>query len=266
MLKRGQNCIQGYRTALVVIQLFRAVCWLIPIALELFLRRILPLTVPWESGLLVGSYLLNRILLAPANTGYYACCRRLASITNAIAATSEIEDLREEMTAPTLLACFFLDYRHPIKSVKWQLRYDAFRFVGFVTFTFPAIVFVAVGARGESPLLQAVCLGGAILCGVVGVFLYYLLLLRLRPMLYRRPQYGSFYGQMHKALQLSRKRLSELLCIRVKYIAFTPLLSLPFLCFRAAMLTQEASLLSKPQKHAVKRKKRVFHTRVLRDA
>ncbi len=266
MLKRGRECIKGHRAELVIIQLFLAVCWLIPIAAELILRRFLPSEMLWQNVLLVGSFVLNRLLLAPAHTGYYACCRRLAVVTNPIAVTSEIEDLREELTAPTLLACFFLDYRHPIKSLKWQLRYDAFRFVLFSVLLFPALLFLAVGALEESSLLQAVCVGGSVLFAVFGMFCGWLTMLRFRPMLYRRPQYGSFWGQVYKALQISRGRTVPLLSMAVKYVSFAPVSLLPFVTLRAAVLVEQAVLFATPQRKAKKRRERIFHTRVLRDA
>ncbi len=266
MFKRGRECIKGHRAELVIMQLFIAVCWLIPIAVELLLRRFLPATMLWQHLLLVGSFFLNRLLLAPAHTGYYACCRRLAVVTNPTAVTSEIEDLREELTAPTLLSCFFLDYRHPIKSIKWQLRYDAFRFALFTVCVFPAVLFIAVGAGEETLLLQAVCLGGGILFAVIGAFCAWLIMLRLRPMLYRRPQYGSFLGQLYKALQISRGHTVELLSMSIKYIPFALAFQLPFVGLRAAILVEEAILFAKPQRKVKKRRERIFHTRVLRDA
>ncbi len=266
MLKRGKECVKGHRAELMIMQFFVAVCWLIPIAAELLLRRVLPATVRWQNGLLVGSFLLNRLLLAPAYTGYYACCRRLAVVHSPTAVTCEIEDLREELTAPTLLSCFFLDYRHPLKSLKWQLRYDAFRFVLFSVFLFPAVLFIAVGAKEESALLQAVCCGGSALFALVGAFCAFLIMLRLRPLLYRRPQYGSFWGQVYKSLQLSRGYTAELLYMYVKRFPVTPTFMFPFFGLRAAMLVEEAVLFTMPKRKTKKRRQRIFHTRVLRDA
>ncbi len=266
MLKRGSEYIKGHRAELVIIQFFIVACWLIPIAIELLLRRFLPATVRWQSILLVGSFLLNRMLLAPAHTGYYACCRRLAAVTAPTAMTSEIEDLREELTAPTLLSCFFLDYRHPVKSMKWQLRYDALRFVVFAVFLFPCVFFWAVGAREGTVLLQAVCAGGGLLCGISGAFCACLLLLRLRPMLYRRPQYGSFWAQVAQALRISHGQSTRMLLLRVKVFPFTLLFTLPFSCFRVRLCVEEAVLFAKRPKKVKKRRERIFHTRVLRDA
>lgn len=266
MFKHAKECVKGHRAELVIMQLFMVVCWLIPIALELLLQRFVPLSPQGQTLLLTGSFFLNRLLLAPAKTGYYACCRRLAAVSTPTAVTSEIEDLRDELTAPTLLSCFFLDYRHPLQSVKWQLRYDAFRFIVFSVCLFPALLFIAVGAREETPLLQAVCGGGGILCGVVGVLCMCLLLLRLRPALYRRPQYGSFWKVLYKAMQITRGRLGELLFLYVKAIPFTLIYWCPFVCVRTIVCTQEAILFAKPCKSGKRRKQQLFHTRVLRDA
>lgn len=266
MFKRGRECIKGHRAEFVIMQLFMLTCWLIPIVLETVLQRFVPATLQWQYILLLGSFLLNRVLLAPAHTGYYACCRRLAAVSTPTAVTSEIEDLREELTAPTLLSCFFLDYRHPLQSVKWQLRYDAFRFILFSVMLFPALLFIAVGAREESPLLQALCGGGGILCGMVGLLCVGLLLLRLRPMLYRRPQYVSFWKALHKAAIISRGRLGDMLSLYVKAIPFALLFWCPFVCFRTMLYTEEAVLFAKPPKTVKRKKPQLFHTRVLRDA
>lgn len=266
MLKKGRKYIKGHRAELIIMQLFMVVCWLIPIAAELVLQRFVPATAYWQTFLLLGSFLLNRLLLAPARTGYYACCRRLAAVNGVIAVTSEIEDLREELTAPTLLSCFFLDYRHPLQSVKWQLRYDALRFLLLSVFLFPAFLFIAVGAREETPLLQAVCGGGGVLCGIAGAFCVSLLLLRLRPALYRRPQYGGFWKVLYKAMTITRGQLGQLLLLYVKAIPFAVVFWCPLVCFRTVLLTQEAALFAKPQKTVKRQKQRLFHTRVLRDA
>ncbi|MBP3381976.1 MAG: hypothetical protein J6L00_04930 [Clostridia bacterium] len=266
MLKQGRECVKNHRAELVIIQLFMVVCWLIPIVAELVAQRFVPTTAQWRTVLLLGSFFLNRLLLAPARTGYYACCRRLAVVTVPTAVTSEIEDLRDELTAPTLLSCFFLDYRHPWKSLKWQLRYDLLRFVLFSGFVFPAFLFIAVGAREETLLLQAICGGGGILCGLVGILCAYLVLLRLRPALYRRPQYGGFWKVLHKARHITRGRVGELLFLYVKSIPFALIFWCPFVCFRTALLTQEAMLFAKPPKTVKRRKQQEFHTRVLRDA
>jgi len=267
MLKEGRNAQKGHRMELVIIQLWLCLCWLVPIAAELVVRRLVPATPVWQSVTLFGSFLLNRLLLAPAHTGYYACCRRLASATVGTAATCEIENLREELIAPTLLRCFFLDYRHPVKSLKWQLRWDALRFFTYGVLLFPALFFAAVGADEETALMQAICGAGSILFAVIGLLCGWLLFLRLRPILYYRPQHGSFFKETWQAWGKSRKRLESLTLLSVKRIAFTPAFLCPLLPFRTAFHVEQAALFMKAaSSHTRKRSSGIFHTRVLRDA
>ena len=266
MLKRGRACIQGHRKELLFIQLFMLLCWLIPIAAELFFRRLLPPTILWRTLLLFCSFLLNRVLLAPAHTGYYACCRRLAATGEPTAKTGEIENLRDEMLAPTLPSCFFWDYRHLLKSVKWQLRWDIFRLAVFAVCLFPALLFLAMGAGEEMPLLQAVCLGGGVLCGVVGLFVAFLVLLRVHPVLFLRPQYKPFWQSIGDGFKASKGHHSAVLFLLVKHIPFTVLFWCPFAFFRVFLLTEQAKIFGTAPYIRKPKRLRIFHTRVLRDA
>ncbi len=266
MLKEGREALKGHRMEMLIAELWLCLCWLIPIAAELAVRRFVPATTVWQTATLLGSFLLNRLLLAPAHTGYYACCRRLASAKTQMAVTCEIENLREEMTAPTLLRCFFLDYRHPLQSLKWQLRWDAARFAIYTVMLFPAFLFIAVGAREEAPLMQAVCGAGGVLCGFVGVLVAWLTVCRLRPSLYRRPQYGSFFKQMLTAVSTSRYRTGETVWRYIKVLPLLPFFWCPFFQLRTAFLAEQATLFIVPQTvKPRKRHARIFHTRVLRD-
>ncbi len=265
MLKEGRKALKGHRMELVIIELWLCLCWLVPIAAELTVRRFVPATTLWQTVTLLGSFLLNRLLLAPAHTGYYACCRRLASATAQMAATCEIGDLREEWMAPTLLRCFFLDYRHPIKSLKWQLRWDALRFAIYAVLLFPAFLFIAVGAGEESALLQAVCGAGGLLLGFAGLLAAFLIIGRLRPCLYRRPQYGVFWKQVLAALRTSRYRMGEMALMYVKVLCVPPVLC-PLLSFRTAFYIEQATLFQTPIPVKTKKHRlRIFHTRVLHE-
>lgn len=265
MLKVGRKAIKGHRMELLIMELWICLCWLLPIVIELVVCRVVPSAPVWKTAVLLGGYFLNRLLLAPAHTGYYACCRRLASSASKKAQTCEIEDLREEYLAPTLLRCFFLDYTHPLASLKWQLKWDALRLGSCAVLLFPSFLFIAVGAGEETPLLQAVCGAGGVLFGVAGLLFLWLILCRLRPMLYYRPQYAPFTKQLLFALSKSRKRLGQATLSYVKAMRL-PVVFVPFLSLRAAFFVEQAKLFSAPPIQKTRKQRlRIFHTRVLRE-
>ena len=80
---------------MMCIEACRLLCWLLPIAAELLLRRFLPTGLlaetKWQAALLAAGVIANRFLVAAAHGGYYACCYRLAfRETGDTAATREL--------------------------------------------------------------------------------------------------------------------------------------------------------------------------------
>ena len=132
--------IKGACGQLSVIELWVLLCWMIPIATELLVRRFISLPANGEWWLLLGGYTFNRLLVAPAHVGYAACCRKLASpALENTAATCEIGDLHRVKADAGLLKVFFSAYAHPVHAFKKQLRWDALRAGGYLAAAVPGI-------------------------------------------------------------------------------------------------------------------------------
>ncbi len=270
MLKIGRACLRGYRMEMVVIQLWITLCWLLPVALELLLRRAMPgvlLQRPWcQVVLLVGSFLLNRLLLAPAHCGYYERCHRLALKREGdLAATCELPvefgtDFGGGMRS------FFREYRHPVQALKWQLRWDMLRCLGYFVALFPGLFLVAIGAVDPDAVWQATVGGSGIFLMVAGLMLMWLWLRRLTPVLYRYPQHRPFWKTLADAYRSTRHKTGKLTAAYGWYYLLWPLFCCPVLPLRAAFFVQQASICQRlrvPTKNPIRA--RLFHTRVLNE-
>lgn len=258
MLSVGRKCLKGHRMELYIIELWTLLCWLVPIALELVVRRLIPATVWWHTATLCGSFLLNRLLLSPAHAGYYTCCQRLAAgCRQNIAATCEIADLHTAVPAATLLRGFFREYRHPLQALKRQLRWDAVRLLGYTLAGLPGLLLIAFGGLEQSSLLQALLGGSGLLFGAVGLLLGWILFRRLQAALYCRPSVA------YAGLKQTRRMTGALLR---RYARCLPLLCVPLSLQRFVLHTEIAMLL---KRHPVPARKKahsqIFHTRVLRE-
>lgn len=247
---------------LYIIELWTLLCWLVPIAAELVVRRFVPVTIGWQAATLCGSFICNRFLLSPAHAGHYACYQKLAaSCPSDIAATCEIEDLHTAMPAATLLRCFFREYRHPLQALKRQLGWDATRFLIYVLAGMPGFLLIVLGGVEQSVLLQALLFSSGVLLGAAGVFLAWILLRRLQPALYVRSQAAR--GIFFRAFMQTRRSTGALLWI---YIRSLPLLCCPLSLQRFALHTDVILLLRKhPMPKRRKPSSQLFHTRVLRE-
>lgn len=258
-----QTCIKGVRMQLYIMELWILLCWLIPVALELIVRRFVPSTFRWQVITLVSSFLLNRLLLSPAHVGYYACCQKLAAGRHAnIAVTCEIYDLRTAAPSKTLLRGFFGVYRHPVQALKRQLRWDAMRLSLYTLAGFPGLLLICLGGQEQNTQMQALIGGSGVLLGAVGLLLAWVLLRRLQTALYRDPFMIAVSIWWH-AFKQTRGMTGVLLR---QYVRSIPLLLVPFSLQRFVLHTQIAVSLKKhpPVEHG-KKYSQIFHTRVLRE-
>ncbi len=271
MLKMGRACVHGHRMEVTVIQLWILLCWLIPVALELTLRRwvlseLLSHRVV-QAALLGGSFLLNRLLLAPAHLGYHQRCHQLALQKRADkAATCELPAVTPSGLSDTGMRAFFREYRHPIRAMKWQLRWDALRAGGYFIALIPGLLLLAIGARDTAAVWQATLGGGGFLLMIAGLLLMWWWLRRLTPVLYRRPQDRPFWSAIGDAYRSTRRKTGALIRPFGWYFLLWPLFICPVLPFRAAFYTEQAALCQRwraPVK--VSSRARLFHTRVLNE-
>lgn len=153
-----------------LMQLWICGCWLLPIAAELALRRWVPLLAEWQVAYLYIHYFCNRLLLAPAYSGYYAACRQLAAARAKSASCAYApHNLHTLWTDTTLLQRFFSAYRHPVLALKKQLQWDAVRVLTYAACLFPALVLLAFGGREQNGVGQMLCTVSGILFGLCGV-------------------------------------------------------------------------------------------------
>lgn len=246
--------LKGACGQLSVMELWVLLCWMIPIATELLVRRFVPLPVNGEWWLLLGGYTFNRLLVAPAHIGYAACCRKLASpVLENTAATCEIGDLRRVKAEVGLLKVFFSAYAHPVLAFKKQLRWDTLRAVGYLVAAVPGIFLLIAGGVQPNPI-QAAFAG----CGILLTIALWLLVW----VLFRRLQVSLLLDVGLSAAWRSTRKKTEVLlqC----YTKMLPLLIVPFSLQRFAMHAHMVVLLQKtveaPKK---KRYLQIFHTRVL---
>ena len=267
MLKTGRACLAGHRMEIYLIQLLVSLCWLIPIAAELAVRRFLPpaelLKPAVQVGLLAGSILLNRLLVAPAHCGYHAACYRLAlSGSGSTAATCEIGSLPDGMVNASVLRLFWREYRHPLLRLRRQLRWDAVRLLAYGAAVFPGLLLLAAGGREtEAPGQFFLGVGGLLLC-LVGAFWMYCGLRRLVPAVYLPEKYSTLRGAMVSACRQTRRRKGAVILRAAAMLPVSLLSVCPFVSIRAALDTEYAvfwqGLPSRPDKKAS-----AFHTRTL---
>ncbi len=265
MFKQTEKYLRGHRMEIYIMRLWMIGCRLLPVVTELVIRRFLSFTVGGYTLALLLAFGLNRMLLAPATTGYYACCLRLARKGEKDGNTCPIEDLQTEMQMPTLLKCFLWDYRHPWISFKWLLKWDIFRFIVYFVCCVPGLAIIVFGAKEEGWLQLAFGSGGALLC-LVGLLCAVLIRVRIQPMLFVRPQYDGFLRGMLRAFRQTKGCTGGLLYTRMAWVKYGFLPWIPFFLFRTACYVQQAALYvrSKTLQNASKSSYH-FHTRVLRD-
>jgi hypothetical protein len=186
-------------------------------------RRILPyalLSLPWVQALLLtGSVLCNRLLLAPAYAGYYTVCYRLVSGT----------------CVTPLFGCVWGAYRHPLKAMKWQLKWDAFRVIGCFTCIAPG-TFLWIWGMGQTTYLTQVMLqvsGG--LFAFAGILLFSALLQRLCLFRYQQYRYQGFLFALWDVFRRSKGNTNRLLRCVGWYVRWFPLCLCPF-CLAGPML------------------------------
>ncbi len=261
MLSAGRECLKGHRMQLYIIELWILLCWLVPIATELLARRFLPTTIWWQGITLCGSFLLNRILLAPAHVGYYVCCKRLAmGYHTEMAATCEIDDLQTAVPFTTILRGFFAEYRHIPQAIKKQLQWDIWRLFCYAVAGFPGILLIALGGLEQQALLQALLCGSGILLGAAGELAAWIFVRRLQVAWYSRPQMiGSWKQAIQQTCKLSGKLLR-------RYAKALPWILIPFSLQRFVLHVEIAILLRRhPISLQPKNSSQIFHTRVLRE-
>ena len=268
MLKTGRACLAGHRMELCLIQLWISLCWLIPIAAELAVRRFLPavyLAQPAvQAGILGGGILLNRLLLSSAHCGYFACCYRLAlGRSGNTAVTCEIGDLPDSMPNDSLLRLFWREYRHPIIRLRRQLRWDALRLLAYGTVLFPGFLLIALGA-GErtAPGQFFFGVGGLLFC-LVSAFGMYCGLRRLLPAVYLPGKYPTLLKAILAAFKQTRHRKGAVILRAAAALPVSLLSVCPFLLLRAALdIEYTAFFQSLPAPEG--KKTRLFQTRTLR--
>ncbi len=180
MFSTARKYMEGHRLELFFMRLWIKLCWLIPVVLELLLRFVLPQSfLVKNSGramLLLVIFAANRFLVSPAHSGYYSACYRVAC----------------RAPQPALLRTFFAAYRHPFIAIKWQLKWDVFRLLGFILCGLPGAFLLALGAveiTYSSQMLFGVS-GGLLL--ITGCFAFWVVLQRLQLFRYQQYRYKSF--------------------------------------------------------------------------
>ncbi len=270
MLKIGRACVRGHRMEMAVIRLWILLCWLIPVAAELILRRwVLGDFLAYRSAqaaLLSGSFLLNRLLLAPAHLGYCQRCHQLALGYRAdTAATCELTAVPVGVPGGALSA-FFREYRHPIRAMKWQLRWDAFRLIGYGIALFPGLILLSVGSKDTGAIWQASLGGSGLLLMIAGILLIWCWHRRFTPVWYRRPHERPFWEAMGEAYRSTRRKTAALVSPYGRYFLLLPLFWCPVLPFHAAFHIEQAALCQRCRAPLPRdTRARLFHTRVLNE-
>lgn len=252
---------------MMCIEACRLLCWLLPIAAELLLRRFLPMGLlaetKWQAALLAAGVIANRFLVAAAHGGYYACCYRLAfRETGDTAATRELVGVRDGVLSPSLLSVFFREFRHPLRALKRQLRWDAFRLFFYALAAFPGLLVLAVGGRAADTWQQALFAAGGGLLFLLGVTVTFLYLRRFLPAVYLWEQYPTLFAALCAGMSRVRGRRAAAWANALKMLALLPLSLFPFLLVRTAADIQCAVFWQRlPGK--VPKNRRFLHTRVL---
>lgn len=195
------------------------------------MRRFIPrefLSHSWAQALLLtGSVLCNRFLLAPAYTGYYTVCYRLVSGT----------------CITPLFHCVLGAYRHPLKAMKWQLKWDAFRLIGYFTCIAPG-VFLWMWGMGQTGYFTQVTLqisGG--LFAFVGALLFFALQQRLCLFRYQQYRYQGFVSAVWDVFRRSKGNSNALLKCVCRYIKWLPFCFCPFFLAQPLLHLSRAKIL-----------------------
>ena len=270
MLKIGRACVRGHRMEMTVMRLWIVLCWLIPVALELTLRRWvlgdLLVHSSVQAALLSGSFLLNRLLVAPAYCGYYQRCHQLALQGRVNKAVTRELTAVPPVSSGGVLSAFFREYRHPIRAMKWQLRWDALRLIGYGLALFPGLFLLAVGAKDEQAVWQAAFGGAGVLLMIAGLLFMWCWRRRLIPVLYRRPQEKPFWSVMGEAYRSTRRKTGTFIRPYGWYFLLLPLFWCPVLPFHAAFRIEQAAVSQRCRTSALRdTRARLFHTRVLNE-
>jgi hypothetical protein len=199
MFSTARKYMEGHRLELFFMRLWIKLCWILPVVLELFLRRFLPSQYLAQSGgrtvLLAIGFLFNRFLLSSAHCGYFSACYRVACRT----------------APPSLLRGFFAAYRHPIQAMKWQLKWDVFRLLGFLICGLPGGFLLILGAR-ETSYLSQIWIGGCGACLLlIGSLYFWVLLQRVQLFRYQQYRYKSFLYAIYDMFVRTRSQVNVLL-------------------------------------------------------
>lgn len=267
MLKNGRRCLSGHRMEMVCIRFCLLLCWLLPIAAELLLRRLLPTALltqtKWQAALLAASVFFNRLLVASAHGGYYACCCRLAFFnTGDIAATRELVVTEDGALSFSLLSVFFRAFLHPLRALRRQLSWDLLRLFLYAVAVFPGLFLLAVGGNAVGVWQQALFAAGGVLFCLLGAVTVFLFLQRFLPAVYLREQYPTIWAALAAGFSRVRGRRAEVWGNALKTLAVLPLSFVPFLLLRTAADVGCAAFWQRLPGKAAK-KRRFLHTRVL---
>ena len=267
---------------MVCIRFCLLLCWLLPIAAELLLRRLLPTALltqtKWQAALLAASVFSNRLLVAAAHSGYYACCCRLAFFnTGDIAATRELVGTEDGALSFSLLSVFFRAFLHPLRALRRQLSWDLLRLFLYAVAVFPGLFLLAVGGNAVGVwqqelkagyvvlydgAQQALFAAGGVLFCLLGAVTVFLFLQRFLPAVYLREQYPTIWAALAAGFSRVRGRRAEVWGNALKTLAVLPLSFVPFLLLRTAADVGCAAFWQRLPGKAAK-KRRFLHTRVL---
>lgn len=253
----NRRMLKGVRAPLCIMELWICLCWLLPIAAELAVRRLMPIWQEWQGVILVSGYALNRLLVAPAHIGRAACCRKISvRFSKPTAHTCEIHDLRDVNIEKTLLKDFFAAYLHPITCFKKQLGWDALRLCMYTPSVFVGTLLAVLGGRAQQFEQQVLLAAGGCLIALAGMLTAWVLLRRLQTALYSGVSWFEAWKQ-------TRKVTGKIVSAQLRYI---PLICLPFSLYRfVAQVSILQILQNKPTISKKHKSSQIFHTRVIRE-
>ncbi len=253
--------LKGVRAQLYIIEFWLWLCWLLPVALEMTARRLLPPNDKWQVVTLVSGFLLNRLLLGAAHEGYYAVCRKLAATRRRRTSdTCEIYNLHTATGRDSMVRTFFAAYRHPLAACKRQLYWDAFRLLVYAAVLLPPLLLVAVGSDQVYTHAQALLAAAGAMFGIVGVFGARWLIRRLR-IVFRLLVEPTSECSVWRKLWNVRGRTGEMMHIHARHF----LLRLVPLSLEHFKLHADIALAYQKRLHKTKKRgnSQIFHTRVL---
>ena len=166
------------------------------------------------------------------------------------------------MLSHSLLSVFFREFRHPLRALKRQLRWDAFRLFFYALAAFPGLLVLTVGGRAADAWQQALFAAGGGLLFLLGVTVTFLYLRRFLPAVYLWEQYPTLFAALCAGTSRVRGRRAATWANALKMLAVLPLSLFPFLLVRTAADIGCAAFWQRLPGKAAK-KRRFLHTRVL---